>query len=76
MLKLSLYFSIQNNSNESLEKFTHFILNRPYIRDKEKFEGFKKELEINLDKLLSKRTGKMKFKEISKINKKNKNSIL
>ena len=30
---------IQNNSKESLEKYTHFILNRPYIRDKEKFEG-------------------------------------
>ena len=30
---------IQNNSKDSLEKYTHFILNRPYIRDKEKFEG-------------------------------------
>lgn len=30
---------IQNNSKESLEKYTHFILNRPYIRDKEKFKG-------------------------------------
>lgn len=30
---------IQNKSKESLEKYTHFILNRPYIRDKEKFEG-------------------------------------
>ena len=30
---------IKNNSKDSLEKYTHFILNRPYIRDKEKFKG-------------------------------------
>ena len=30
---------ISNDSTESLNNYTHFILNRPYIRDKGKFEG-------------------------------------